>query len=287
MNRIVFFLIASTVFFSSCFHKKAQNKGVKKTGSFGRIYKDKDNEYRYKMAEQYYANKKYNYAVELYESLFPYINGTDRYEDMYYKYAYCFYYDNDYANAENVFKLFTEKFPASKRTEECEYMRAYCYYKQSPKVDLDQTNTYKAMSLMQAFINTHSNSEKVKEANDIMDVCREKLELKEFKNAELYYNLGYYAAAAIAYANVTDNFPDSKKADEYKCQTIRAYYKYAEMSEVWRQQERFQKVLSECTDFTERFAGSKYFDEVVKYRTQANNYLKKIKENNEQIKKTS
>jgi outer membrane protein assembly factor BamD len=273
MNRIVLFLVSVIIFASACSNK------------FGKILKSKDYEYKYKMAEQYYANKQYGFAQQLFEDIFPYVKGTPRYEDMYYKFAYSYYYQKDYINAENLFKNFVENFPTSPKSEECDYMRAYCYYKQSPKVELDQTSTNKTMQLMQAFINTHPTSPRAAEASDIIEKCREKLELKEYKSAELYYNLGFYKAAAIAFATVSENFPDSKKADEYKLQVIKAYFKYAEMSYEDKQQERYEKVLSEVSDFTERFADSKYLEEVTKFKSETNNILKNLK--NEQVKKTT
>lgn len=138
---------------------------------------------------------------------------------------------------------------------------------------------------MQAFINTHPNSARGKDATDIIDKCRVKLEEKDFKAAQLYYNLGYYKAAAIAFGNVSDNFPDSKKADEYKLQTIRSYYKYAVMSYEEKQKERYEKVVAECGDFADRFNDSKFLDEVNKYKTQSNNFLNNLK--NEQAKKAN
>lgn len=265
MNRIVLVFLSIVLVTSSCSNK------------FGKIMKSKDYEYKYKMAEQFYANKNYNYAQQLFEDIFPYVKGSTRYEDMYYKFAYSYYYQKDYLNAENLFKSFVENFPTSTKGEECDYMRALCYYKQSPKVELDQTNTNKTMQLMQVFINTHPNSARAKDASDIIDLCREKLELKEFKSAELYYNLGFYKAAAIAFANVSDNFPDSHKADEYKLQTIKAYYKYAEMSYEEKQRERYEKVISECNEFGDRFNDSQHLDEVNKYKTQTTNLLKTLK----------
>jgi outer membrane protein assembly factor BamD len=264
MNRIVLLLLSVGLFASSCSNK------------FGKIMKSKDYEYKYKMAEQYYANKQYGYAQQLFEDIFPYVKGSTRYEDMYYKFAYSYYYQKDYLNAENLFKSFVENFPTSPKVEECDYMRAYCYFKQSPKVELDQTNTIKTMQLMQAFINTHPTSARAKDATDIIDVCREKLELKEFKGAELYFNLGFYKAAAIAFANVSDNFPDSKRADEYKLLVIKSYFKYAEMSYEEKQKERYEKVRTEINDFSERFAESKHRDEVNKYKTQTDNLIKNL-----------
>jgi outer membrane protein assembly factor BamD len=154
-------------------------------------------------------------------------------------------------------------------------MRAYAFYKQSPKAELDQTNTIKAMGQMQTFINTHPGSARIKEATDIIDQSRAKMEVKDQKNAQLYFDLGYFKAAAIAYATLIDNFPDSEKADEYKFMVIRSYYEYASLSVEARQAERFDKVVAESIDFSDRFPESKFSKAVESYRTQSSNKIKK------------
>ncbi|MGI8952185.1 MAG: outer membrane protein assembly factor BamD [Chitinophagaceae bacterium] len=262
--KILVQLLFIGVLFSSCASK------------FGKVLKTKDNEYKYKMAEQYYVQKKYNYAQQLFEDLFPYVKGTARYEDMSYKYAYCAYYQNDYENAENLFKAYTENFPNSSRAEECEYMRAYSVFKQSPKVELDQTNTSKAMALMQAFINTHPDSQRNKDATAIIDKCREKLELKEYKSAELYYTIGLYQAAAVSYNALLDDYPDSEKGDFYKLSGIKSYYKYAQNSIAEKQEERYEKVVAETDDFENRFPDSKLKADVNQYKQLSLNSIKNL-----------
>jgi len=177
----------------------------------GKILKSKDNEYKLKMAEQFYAQKKYSQAQQVFEDIMPYFRGSDKYEDLFYKYSYCAYYQKDYVNAESLFKTYLDNFPGSQRAEEMDYMHCYSFYKQSPKVDLDQTSTSKTIALMQAFINTHPESSRNKDATQIIDECRAKLELKEYKSAQLYYNLGYFKAAAVAFGSLIDDYPDSKK----------------------------------------------------------------------------
>lgn len=283
--RVFCLLFIILISLNSCFFKKSSSIKVEKSKSFSKIYKSTDNELRYKAAEQFYADKKYSLAIQLYEDLFPYIKGTDRYEDMYFKSANAYYFLKDYLNAENFYKTFVETFPNSKRAEDCNYLRAFCYYKQSPKSELDQTPTVKAMALMQAFINMHPTSIRVKEANEIIDKCRGKLEQKEFKAAELYYNLGFYKSAAIAFENILENFIDSKSADEYKYLMIKSYLKYADLSFEEKQEERYNKVQNECTDFIERFADSKHYKEILVIKSQITNSIKNIK--NEQITPTN
>ncbi|HYF31339.1 MAG TPA: outer membrane protein assembly factor BamD [Chitinophagaceae bacterium] len=249
---------------------------------FSKVQKSTDYDYKLRMAEQYYAKKKYNYAQLLFEELFPIVKGTPQFEDVYYKYAYCAYYQRDYLNAENLFKGFVEVFPNSARAEEMEYMRAFTYFKQSPKVELDQTNTQRTIGLMQTFINTHPGSARIKEATDIIDRCRAKLEMKEFKNAELYYNLGQYRAAGIAFTNLMNTFPDSEKSDEYKLQVIKSYYQFALMSIEEKKFARFEQVITECNDFIDRFPDSKLMKETERYLNLSQNNIKALQ--NEQTK---
>jgi outer membrane protein assembly factor BamD len=271
--KIFLRIFLASLLFTSCASK------------IGKVLKSKDNEYKLKMAEQYYAQKKYNLAQQVFEDIMPFFRGSERYEDIFYKYAYCAYYEKDYMNAESLFKTYVDNFPNSSRAEEIDYMHCYSYYKQSPKVDLDQTATSKTISLMQAFINTHPESARIKDATQIIDVCRNKLELKEFRNAQLYFNLAYYKAAAVAFAGLIDDYPDSDKSDEYKLASIKSYFKYAEMSVAEKQEERYGKVISECADFNDRFHNSKLSAEVNNYKTLSENNIKNLK--NEQIKETS
>lgn len=271
MRSLVFILIAA-VGFSSC-------------SEFSKVQKSTDYDYKLRMADKYYVNKKYNYAQQLYEELFPLLKGQPQFEDVFYKFAYCSYYLRDWLQAENLFKQFVEVFPTSPRAEEMEYMRAYTYYRQSPKQELDQINTQKTIGFMQTFINTHPGSPRVKEATEIIDKSRAKLELKEYKNAELYYNLGQYRASAIAFTSLMNDFPDSQKSEEYKLLVIKSYYLFATNSVDEKKAARFEQVITECNDFTDRFPDSKLNKEVERYQNLSQNNIKAIQ--NEQVKKTN
>ncbi|HEX7844245.1 MAG TPA: outer membrane protein assembly factor BamD [Chitinophagaceae bacterium] len=263
-------LIASVLLLAAC------NKSMTK------LLKNPDPEYKLRIAEQYFVKKKYNKAQVIYEDVMPYFRQTKEFEDIYYKYAYCAYYQNDYMNAENLFKSFLEIFPASARAEEVSYMRAFCYYKQSPKPELDQTNTIKTIGMMQTFINMHPGSAKIKEATGIIDQCRHKLEIKDFKSAMLYYDMGQFRAAAVSFTTLLNDYPDSDKADEYQLQIIKSYFRYAQMSVVEKQVERYEQVISAYYNFTDRFPESKFKKEAEGYLHQSQSNIKNL--SNEQTK---
>ncbi len=248
---------------------------------FAKVEKSKDVEYKLTKADEYYAKKKYRLAQQLYESLFPVYKGTQKFEDLYYKYAYCFYYQGLYSDAENLFKGYLEVFPNSPRAEEVDYMRAYSFYKQSPKLELEQVNTVKAMNMMQSFINTHPGSTRNKDAEKIIDESRHKLEQKEFRAAQLYYNLEKYRAAAIAFSNLLNKYPESAIGEEYKLMVVKSYYRFAKLSVITRQEERFEKVITEYQDFVDRYPDSKLLKEAAEYDVLSKNQIKEIK--NEQI----
>ncbi|HEY5407415.1 MAG TPA: outer membrane protein assembly factor BamD [Ginsengibacter sp.] len=249
---------------------------------FNKVLKSKDYDYKLKMADKYYENKNYKNAEELYVELFPVFKGSEKFEELYYKYAYCSFYEKNYPDAENLFKGFLEVFPNSEKAEEIAYMHAYSFYLQSPKVELDQINTNKAIGMMQSFISTHPNSGRIKEANDIIARCREKLELKEYKTAQLYYDLQQYRAAGISFTNLLNTYPESNKGEEYMLMAVKSYYHFAKMSVYDKQEERYQKVSTEYFDFADRYPDSKLLKDAESYKNFSLNNIKQIQ--NEQIK---
>lgn len=250
---------------------------VASCNKYNKVTKSKDYEYKLKMADEYYSKGKYKIAQQLYEELFSVFKGTVKFEELYFKDAYCFYYMKMYADAESLFKGFLEVFPNSTKAEEVDYMRSYCFYKQSPKLELEQVNTIKAMGMMQTFINTHPGSERNKEASEIIDKCRAKLEQKEYRAAELYYNMGQYRAAAIAFTNLTNSYPESLSGEDYKLKTVKAYYKFAKLSYEDKQIERYEKVIEEYQDFIDRYPESKLLKEAESFSNLSKNHIKDIK----------
>ncbi len=249
---------------------------VTSCNQFSRIQKSKDVEYQLRKADEYYAKKKYRNAQQLYEQLFPVYKGNQKFEELYYKYAYCFFNLGMYRDAENLFKGYLEVFPTSARAEEVDYMRAYSFFKQSPKIELEQVNTQKAMQMMQTFISTHPGSARNKEASDIIDIARLKLETKEHRAAKLYYDMGNYRASALAFSAIMNNYPESVKGEDYKLMVVKSYYKFAKMSISEKQLERFEKVLVEVEDFNDRYPESSLLKEVESYKNLSINNIKEI-----------
>jgi outer membrane protein assembly factor BamD len=276
-------ILVIALFLMSCgANKHIAKKAAATKKSLSKILKNPDPAYKLRMAEQFFANKKFIKAQQVYEDVMPYYKTDKLFEDIYYKYAYCAYNQGDYLNAENLFKSYLEIFPNSSRAEEVDYMRAYCFYKQSPKPELDQTNTIKALGIMQIFINTHPGSARNKEANEIIDICRSKLETKDRQSAQLYFDLSQFRAAGVAYTALLNTYPESNKSDEYKFMIIKSYYRFAELSIEEKKVERYEFVINECNEFADRFPDSKLKKAAEEFLNLSQTNIKKL--NNEQIK---
>lgn len=252
------------------------------SGKFGKISKSTDYSYKLTKADEYFAAKKYKYAEQLYVDLFPVFKGTEKFEELYYKYAYCSYYLKNYSDAENLFKGFLEVFPNSSKADEVAYMHAYMFYLQSPKIELEQVNTQKAIGMMQSFISNHPGSSRIADATAVIEKSRAKLEQKEYKNAVLYYNLQHYRAAGIAFTDLLNTYPESPRGDEYKLMIVKSFYQFAKLSVSDKQLERYEKVLTEYNDFTDRYPESKLLKDAEDYNNLSLNHIKALQ--NEQTK---
>lgn len=270
--KIFLFVILAATVFVAC------NK-------YSKIEKSKDPVYKLHKADSLYHAGKYRIAQTLYESLFSTYKGDKKFEELYYKFAYTYYYLEQYKEAEGLFKGYLEVFPNSAKAEEVDFMRAYAFYKQSPKIDLEQVNTVKAMNMMQTFINNHPGSDRIKEATEIIDKSRRKLEKKDARAAQLYYDLGHFRAAAIAFEGLLNTYPETTMGENYKLMVVKAYYKFAGLSIPSKQIERYGQVTIAYQDFLDRFPESNFKKEAESYSILSKNKIKELQ--NEQNSQTT
>ena len=243
---------------------------------FEKIQKSKDYPFKLRKADEYYDKKQYAKANTLYEELLTIYKGTKSFEAIYYKYAFSFYNQREYMAASYHFKNFADLFPKSEKAEECEYLNSLCLYYMSPDYTLDQSNTVKAIGEMQAFVNEHPDSKRVKDANRMIDESRNKLEKKDVYGAQLYYQISQYKAAAVAFEQIIRKYPDSKQSEYYLYMIIESKYRYAKNSFPDKQEERYEDVKAEYSDFVRKYPKSAYRNEVEKINALSLQALKKI-----------
>jgi outer membrane protein assembly factor BamD len=241
------------------------------------LLKSNDLSLKYAKAKEYYDRKDYYKATPLFEELLAVYKGTKDVEDIYYYYAYCQYYSNEFLVAAYHFKTISTTYPNNPHAQECLFMNAKCYVNLSPKYELDQEYTNKAINEFQLFVNTYPTSQLVSQANNYIDLMRLKLQQKAFAAAKLYYDMGSYKAAAVALADMARNFPDANNLDEIMFLILKSDYLYSLNSVALKQPERYQKTVSFYNEYKVRLSQSRYAKDAQDIFDESSKFLNKPK----------
>ena len=223
---------------------------------YEKLLKSDDFDLKYDRAKAYYNEGDYARALPLLDQMLTVRMGTADEEEIRYYIAYCYYGQSQYLISITLFKNFFISFPRSYRAEECLYQSAYSLYQASPPYYLDQSQTYKALSEFQYFADTYKKSDRVTDANRIMDELRAKLELKSYRSAQLYFDTENYQAAAVTWENLLVDFPETDEAEDIGQKIARSWFNYATQSVPCKKPERFDKAVESCDIFREKFPES-------------------------------
>lgn len=234
-----------------------------------KVLKSTSIEYKKAKATQWYNKKEYVKCIPVLEELIGLLKGRESVEDFYYMYCMANYKQGDYMISAYHFKNFFDQYPNGIHAEECLYMYAKSYLQLSPKPDLDQTYTLKALEAFQYFFNMFPDSKYTNESNEAVSKLRKKLEKKALSSADLYYRTQNYKAAATSYENLLKDYPDIEDNEKISFMIVKANYKYAENSVYEKRVERFKHVIESYQSFKYKFAQSKYLDEAKKYEQQS------------------
>ena len=234
-------------------------------GSYNKIVKSTDYEYKYKKAIEYYEEGEYVRSGTLLKELVNIYRGTNRADKVYYYYAKSMIGQNDYLMAGHYFRSLIKEFPMSEYAEESYFMDGYCSYLMSPKARLDQAVTHEAIDAFQLYINLYPFNERVDEANRLIDEMNDKLVYKAYLSAKLYYDFDNYKAAVIALSNCLALYPDTKYREELMFMLLESKYNLAIGSIFDKRQERLSSALDEYFSFIDEFPESKHIKEAEKF----------------------
>ncbi|WP_372950645.1 outer membrane protein assembly factor BamD [Mariniphaga sp.] len=238
---------------------------VSSCGDYNKILKSTDYEFKLKKAVEYYEDGEFVKAGTLFQELVNIYRGTSRADQIYYYYAKSMMGQKDYLMATHYFKSLLKEFPGSQYSEEAQFMVGYCNYLLSPKPRLDQTVTKEAIESLQLYINLYPYSERVDEANRLIDELMDKLVYKSYLNARLYYDFENYKAAVISLDNSLKEFPDSQYREELMYMLLKSKYLLAVNSVEDKKQERLSGALDEYFSFVDEYPESQYRKEVDKF----------------------
>jgi outer membrane protein assembly factor BamD len=249
---ICILLVLNVFLFSSC-------------GEFNKVVKSTDYEYKYKKGIEYFEKGEFVKSGTIFQDLIAAFRGTSRADQVYFYYAKSMMGQKDYLMAEQYFRTLIKEYPTSKNVEESQYMVGYCAYLLSPKVRLDQSTTLQAIDALQLYVNLYPFSERVDDAQRLIDELRDKLVEKSFLNARLYYDFENYKAAVVALSNALKEYPDTKYREELMYMLLKSKFLLGLKSVEVKKEQRLSDALDEYFSFTDEFPESKYRREMERY----------------------
>lgn len=180
-----------------------------------------------------------------------------------------YYNQKDYSTAAQTFITYTNTYPRGTFAELASYHAGKALFLDTPEARLDQSGTYTAIQQLQTFLEYYPASSKKQEAQDMVFALQDKLVLKEFMSAKLYYNLGNYMgnnyeSCVITAQNALKDYPYTDYREDLSILILRAKYEMAVNSIEEKKIDRYHETIDEYYAFKNEFPESKYLREAEK-----------------------
>ena len=248
-------------------------------GEYNKLLKSTDYEYKYEAAKNYFAKGQYNRAATLLNELIAILKGTDKAEESLYMLGMSYYNQNDYQTAAQTFTQYYNVYPRGTFTELARFHAGKALYLDTPEPRLDQSGTYNAIQQLQMFLEYFPNSAKKDEAQNMIFALQDKLVMKEYLSAKLYYNLGNYLgnnyeSCVITAQNALNDYPYTNMREDLSILILRAKYEMAVFSVEDKREERYREAVDEYYAFKNEFPESKYMKDADRIFKEAQKILK-------------
>lgn len=225
---------------------------------YQKALKNEDVAVKFEMGTKLYEEGKYTKAIRLFEQIAPAYRGKPQAEKLFYMFAQSYYKTNQFYLAGYQFESFVSSYPKSEKLQEAAFLGANSYSKLSPVYSLDQTDTFKAIDKLQAFIDTYPNSEYLSQANETVRGLTEKIEKKVYENAKGYNTISDYKSALVALDNFIADYPGTKYKEDALFYRFDSAYQLGINSVESKMEERLNVAKTAYSNLMKFNADSKY-----------------------------
>ncbi len=268
-TKYFYFLLLVIVTLNSC-------------GEYQKVLKKPNTKAKYELAEKLYNEGDFKKANRLFEQIAPGYVGKPQGERVMFFFANSYFEIKDYNFAGYQFERFLKSYPKSDKASEAAFLGAKSYYMLSPRYSVDQTDTDKALTKLQLFINLYPESEYFAEANIMARELTTKKERKEFEVAKQFTKLGksyildYSISAIAALDNFISDNPGSIYREDALYLKIEATTNLAINSTENRKKERLEEAKIAYNNLFKYYPETKYAevanDLIEEVDEQLNNY---------------
>lgn len=250
---------------------------------YQKVLKNTDVKAKYDMAEKFYNEGDYKRAKRLYEQIAPKYVGKPQGERVMFFFADSYFKSGDYYLSGYQFERFIKSYPKSDKIQEALFLEAKSYYELSPRYSLDQTDTNKALSRLQNFINTYPESEFFEDANAMAQELTIKKQKKEIEIAKQFDKLGEFnfpilVSAIAALDNFIADNPGSVYREDAFFYRLKAATNLAENSILQRQQERYTEAKTYYEALMKSYPETKFLKKAENFKEKIDKALVRVEE---------
>ena len=247
-------------------------------GEFNQVFKSTDYDYKYEFAKECFARGKYGHAISLLQELVTIKKGSEEAQECLYMLAMASYCSRDYEGASATFKKYFSTYPKGVYAEQASFYVGQSLYECTPEPRLDPTPTIGAINAYQQFLDYYPESNLREQAQSRLYELQDKLVMKEFLSAKLYFKLGdyflnclgsgggsNYEACIITSQNALKTYPYTHLREDFAVLIMKSKFELAEQSVDEKRLERYRDAEDECYGFLNEYPESKEVASAEKY----------------------
>lgn len=239
-----------------------------------KLLKSKNTEQIYQAALDSYRAKKYRNATVYFEAVYNDLYSSERADTILFYTAKSYYNQGMYDLAADGFDQYRKAFSRRPFAEEAEFLLPMCWYHLSRPAERDQTETRKAITTFNEYLNRHPQSIKAEDIKQMLGELQNKLYEKEFINASLYFKLQRYPASVAALRYSLKDMPETPYRETMMYLICKSWYNYAKNSIPSRKLDRYMKMVDSYYNFKSDYPDNReYLRELDKMFLEAKSYV--------------
>ncbi|HUU27822.1 MAG TPA: outer membrane protein assembly factor BamD [archaeon] len=156
-----------------------------------------------------YQRKKYPSAIESFKQLIYKYPGSDLVEQARFYLADSYFSSGESLLAANEFERLNREFPQGRFADISLFKAGLAYGQMSKRPERDQTETTKALELLETLLAKYPNTKYVDTVRVNIRIFKDQLAEKELITAKFYFKRKLYDSAIIYLKSILENYPES------------------------------------------------------------------------------
>ena len=175
---------------------------------------EEDLSIEFEKAMKYFNSDKYSRAKDKFDYIIMADPGSKLANKSLYYLAESMFQIEEYTEASTVYDRYVRFSPDYTKIESARYRICECAINLSNSYQRDQSQTQDALEQLQMYIEDFPGSDRIKDAEEAIELLRLKLAQKDYETGRIYLKLEEYESALIYFQSVLSEYYDTPVSDD-------------------------------------------------------------------------